>query len=287
MTVSASGRAANGVARERARPRLSMNVLAYGDYGLAAALEDARRLGAPLAVHRRSLDQLGRQQAAELVRDAGVQVSYVMHSSVFTLDRPERWDEEADAFRDTLGTALELGADSVCITSGRAGELSWDEAAERLAEAAAPLLAEASAAGVDVVVEPTGQLRQDLGFVHALRDVVELARRTGLGVCIDSFWCLRERDLVDTVIGAADLIRLVQISDNPPGVAEPGDRMVPGDGIADLPALVGALGRIGYSGWVDLELLGPRIQLEGPSAAVERGLSHLARLLDRPRLRRS
>lgn len=263
----------------RAHPKLSINALAFGDHGLRAAVEHAGRSGVPLSVHRVALEHLGWDSAVGSLGAAGPEISYVMHSAVVSLEQPAAWGEEGRVFLRTLDAAVELGARQVCITSGAAGRLSWEEAAERLTEALEPLLAEAADRGVDVVIEPTGQLRQDIGFVHTLRDTVELARRTGCGVCLDSFWCFRERDLFPTIREAADLIRLVQITDNPAGKVEHGDRMVPGDGIADLAGILRVLGAAGYGGWLDLEILGPRIAEEGPPDAVDRGLAHVRDIL--------
>ncbi|WP_173160091.1 sugar phosphate isomerase/epimerase family protein [Phytohabitans suffuscus] len=226
------------------------------------------------------MEQLGWDAAVRALRRSSARVSYVMHSAVFALDQPTAWAEQGDSFRRTLAAAVELRAGQVCMTSGPAGALGWEQAAGRLAEAIAPLLDEARRLGVDVVMEPTGQLRQDIGFVHSLRDAVALARHAGLGVCVDTYWCFRERGLTETMHDGRDLIRLVQISDNPPGKAGHGDRMVPGDGIADLARLVRALRDLGYRGYIDLEILGPRIEAEGPAAAVDRGLRYVAVLLD-------
>lgn len=52
----------------------------------------------------------------------------------------------------------------------------------------------------------------------------------------------------------AGLVKGVQINDwrEPPrGIA---DRVLPGDGIIDLPAIFGALERGGYNGWYDIEV---------------------------------
>ena len=54
---------------------------------------------------------------------------------------------------------------------------------------------------------------------------------------------------------------------------------MPGDGAIPLPQILGALAEAGYTGAFDLELLGPRIEAEGPAAAVARAAQRVGELL--------
>jgi sugar phosphate isomerase/epimerase len=75
--------------------------------------------------------------------------------------------------------------------------------------------------------------------------------------------------------------RLVQLSDYVFGDRALPARAVPGDGAIPLEPIIGMLLEAGYTGVFDLELLGPRIDAEGPTAAVARGAAHVSTLLDR------
>ena len=50
-------------------------------------------------------------------------------------------------------------------------------------------------AGVPFAIEHTNSLRVDVGFVHTLRDAIDLARRLDTGVCMEINACWAERDL--------------------------------------------------------------------------------------------
>ena len=67
-----------------------------------------------------------------------------------------------------------------------------------------------------------------MGFVHTLRDAIDLARRVDLGVCVEVNACWAERDLASTIADGIDRIRLVQVSDYAIGTTSTPDRLVPG-----------------------------------------------------------
>src|SRR6185369_9347842 len=62
---------------------------------------------------------------------------------------------------------------------------TWEAAADALEQALAPVLHEARTRNVDFAIEHTNPLRVDVGFVHTLRDAIDLARRLDTGVCME------------------------------------------------------------------------------------------------------
>jgi sugar phosphate isomerase/epimerase len=175
--------------------------------------------------------------------------------------------------------AARLGAGCVVLTTGPAGSAPWEEAADAFAATMAPLVDQARGAGVDLALEHTNSLRADVGFVHTLRDAVDLARRVDIGVCMEVNACWGERGLGDTVRDGIDRLRLVQVSDYAIGTTTTPDRLVPGDGDIPLARILGQVLDAGYEGVFDLELVGPRIEAEGYASAINRSIAHLNRLL--------
>jgi len=224
------------------------------------------------------VDKLVDVDAVELVRDAGIEVSQVCCPGV-TISDPARWTGDRSRLLDVLDVAVALGATCLGTTTGPSGALDWDEAAGALGSALAPV-AEA-AAGHDVVlaIEQTLPVRVEIGFVHSLRDSVELAERFGLGVIMESNYCFKERALAATVRAAGARITRVQVSDLvPPSTVVP-DRAVPGDGVVPLASLVRLVLDAGYTGPFELEMLGPRIEAEGYESACRRGVAALSEIL--------
>lgn len=213
---------------------------------------------------------------ARRVADAGVRVSNLLGWGP-PLDDRSSWP----AYRERIGLAFEqaatMGAEAVVVTTGPAGSLSWEEAASAWRELALELFADPP---VRVLLEHTNQLRHDVGFVHTLRDAVDLVRPLGVGVVVEVNACWMERGLALTLADAADLIGLVQVSDTMPGTHCTPDRAVPGDGMIPLGRVLGEVLAAGYDGAFDLEMIGPRIEAEGYERAVPRAANALRILLD-------
>ncbi|HYC82585.1 MAG TPA: TIM barrel protein, partial [Solirubrobacterales bacterium] len=177
--------------------------------------------------------------------------------------------------------AAALGAEVAVLTTGPAGGLEFEVASDALAAAVAPLRERAAALGLRLALEPTNQLRDDLGFVHTLRDTVAVADATGIGVCVDLLWCWREPALRETLAAAAERIELVQVSDCKVGMTSMPCRVVPADGAIPLVRVLGWIVEAGYEGVFELELVGPEIDAEGPADALRRAAAWLSAALAR------
>jgi sugar phosphate isomerase/epimerase len=199
----------------------------------------------------------------------------------FRLDDASQWPGQRDRVRGALDAAEAVGAECMILTTGPAGQLSWEDAADALADALAPLVEEARARGVPFGLEHTNSLRVDVGFVHTLRDVVDLARRVGIGVCVETNACWAERGLAGTIADGVDTFRIVQVSDFAIGTLSTPNRLVPGDGDIPLERILGQVLGAGYGGCFDLELIGPRIDDEGYESACARAVDALGELLTR------
>ncbi|HEY8518266.1 MAG TPA: TIM barrel protein [Candidatus Binatia bacterium] len=264
----------------RWHPRIVVNQASTLRLPLAEDLALYRELGVErVTLLSRKVDAAGDDEALRLVRDAGVTVDSLMVGPLLELARPEQWEEGRSALRRMLARARRFGADCVVITSGPAGTLTWEDAADALATALEPVIAEARAEGMTIAVEHTNNLRFDLGFLHNLRDTIDVARRIGLRVCmeVNSVW--GERALRDTIRAGVDLLRIVQVNDFVVPTTSTPDRAVPGDGVIPLARIVGELEAAGYRGPYEIEIVGPRIEAEGYPSALRRSLEHVDALL--------
>src|SRR5882757_3283951 len=150
---------------------------------------------------------------------------------------------------------------------------------DRVLTVLAPALAASKALGIPFAIEHTNSLRVDVGFVHTLRDAIDLARRFDVGVCMELNACWAERDLVATIRAGVDRIRLVQVSDFKVGTVASSQRLVPGDGDIPISRILGALAAAGYAGAFELELIGDAIVAEGYDRAVPRAVAALDGML--------
>jgi sugar phosphate isomerase/epimerase len=233
-----------------------------------------------VGVALRKLEQGGIERNTELVAGAGLRVTNLLGLGFDLVDRG-RWPAHQARLVSAVAAGSAMGAECLVLTTGAAGALMWEEAADALDEAIAPVVAAATARGLPFAIEHTNSLRVDVGFVHTLRDVVDLARRLGVGVVMECNACWAERGLQPTIASAVadDRIRLVQVSDFVIGTLRTPDRAVPGDGDVPLKRLLGQLLDAGYAGVFDLEVMGPRIEDEGYASAVPRSIDALDLLL--------
>ena len=174
-----------------------------------------------------------------------------------------------------LDLAHRLSAPAVVFTTGPAGALEWEAAADRLAAA----LTNVPRDRARLCLEHTNSLRVDVSFVHTLRDAIDLARRLGIDVCMEINACWAERDLARTISTGVDRIGVVQVSDFAVGTLTTPNRLVPGDGDVPVRRIIGQLLDAGYGGVFDLELIGPAIEAEGYRSALDRSCAYLSELL--------
>ena len=228
------------------------------------------------------LERFGWVEGTRLVADAvarGLRVANLIGLGPFHLADPSQWTKQQERLLHTLDTAVAVGAECMVFTTGPFAPLSWEEAADALQQALKPVLTVARERKVPFAIEHTNSLRVDVGFVHTLRDAIDLARRLDTGVCMELNACWAERGLATTIRDGVDRIRLVQVSDFSVGTVASSQRLVPGDGDIPIARILGELLAAGYPGFFELELIGDAIVAEGYAAAVPRAVDALGAIL--------
>jgi sugar phosphate isomerase/epimerase len=235
------------------------------------AAHDIRAVGVSLA----KLERHGVEDGATRVRDAGLRVTNLIGLGPFHLDDPDQWPNQRDRLLRAIDAAVTIDAECMVLTTGPAGALPWEDAADRFADALGPVLDASRRANIPIALEHTNSLRVDVGFVHTLHDAIDLARRLDIGVCMEINACWAERGLAGTIAADVDRIRLVQVSDYAVGTLTTPARLVPGDGDIPIARILGQVLDAGYRGSFDLELIGPAIEEEGYERAVPRAITAL------------
>lgn len=264
-------------------PQLSIHQVCFGELGVSDFLQQCRALGAERATLTAPalLAPGGFTAAREQLAEGGLQLQSVAHlftTAPLSKNSPD-WLQPRDTLHQLIDMAAELGADSIYMLTGGRGKLSWSEAADCFSDSIAPCVDLARAAGVELAIENASALYADLHIAHSLADTLALAEQANIGVCIELFFCWAEADLPSLFRRAMPHCRLVQVSDYVYGDRALPARAVPGDGAMPLATLLAQLQAAGYRGPWELELLGPRIEDEGPANALARAATHLADLL--------
>ena len=260
-------------------PNLSINVLSLLPAAFDRQVEVAARLGArAITPDIAQLDDYSAAQAARLIGYAGLQAAALTH-------RAFGFAVAAEAACDRLERSIEyaaaIGANTIVMTTGGRGTLSWGDAAKRFAEAIVPIAALARQAGIKLGIEPTSHLYADVSIAHRLSDCTALARLADISVVNDLFTCWTDADIDAAIAAAAPHTALVQVSDYVYGDRALPCRAVPGDGAIPLDRLLPAIVSAGYTGTFDLEIIGPRLQTEGVEIGLKRASVTIGALLEK------
>jgi sugar phosphate isomerase/epimerase len=261
------------------QPQLSVSALSSMNLRFEEDLELWSRLDVhTVGLFLPKLTAVGLDTAVARVVERELAVSSVAARG-FTLSDPASWDADAATLATAVDVAADVDAGCLFITGGTPGPLGFEDCVVALDAALGLVRDRARDRGVRLAIEHTNPLRRDVGFVHTLRDMVEVARRLDVGVVVELTNCWFERGLDQVIADGVGTFQLVQVSDYLVGTLTASERAVPGDGDMPLASLLGAITTAGYDGYVELEMLGPRIEAEGYRRAIERALRVLEPML--------
>src|SRR3984957_368765 len=269
-----------GAPRQRAglmtNPRLSVSALSSVRWSFDEDLALWRELGLGWAglMGAKLGDDLDARFTA--LAAAGLRASTVVVPR-FDLSAPASWDATRSALRRWTDAVAKYDGWSMYLTPGRPTAAVWEQLLDTLADAVAPSVGSARDRGVRLAFEPSR--RTEVSFVNTLADAVDVAERTGLGIVADigNFWM--ERDLRATLLRAAPHIDLVQLTDVSIGtVRSPhdppsGGRVPFAEGDLPLARILGDIKDTGYTGPLELELIGPLGDSEGYAPVIRRGVA--------------
>lgn len=113
--------------------------------------------------------------------------------------------------------------------------------------------------------------------------LVEQCGEPNVGVCLDAFHYYKgpskPEDLERLTNANLAHVQLCDVPGVPRELMTDSDRVFPGEGDFRLAPIVATLNRIGYGGWVSLELMNPTVWQSKPSQVAELGMSALKRNL--------
>lgn len=254
------------------RSTLSVCLAATADRPLGESLAMLHRIGADhFGLLAATVAAPGRDASVEAIRSSGLRPEFIA-GGCRAMHDGDGWERVLSSLERAIDAAAEIGAPTVCFTSGGSGRLTWEEAADMAVDRFGPLVEYARARGIGLALENTMSIRSAMSFTHSVADIAALGRRLGVGLMVDLCSAWQERDLMQTIGDNLDSIRIVQIGDRHVDATSVPNRRVPGEGSIPLDRMVSEVGALGYAGLVDLELLGPAIDAEGAESAMGRGL---------------
>jgi sugar phosphate isomerase/epimerase len=193
--------------------------------------------------------------------------------------RATHWEH----FERRLALLGELGVPTLIVTPDFVQQADAEDhgrAAAALGEAARA----AATRGVRIALE----FQKSSPICACLETAMALIAQSGAdnaGVCLDVFHYYtgpsKFEDLAYLSRRNLAWVQFCDLSGTPRELAGDGDRILPGDGDFQLGPIVEHLGRIGYDGYVSLEVLNPHLWQVDPDRVADLGRQALERVLGR------
>jgi sugar phosphate isomerase/epimerase len=165
---------------------------------------------------------------------------------------PEEPQERTDAICASVHRLAAFAPSSVVCLTGPGDDR------DAVVEALRTIGDEAVRAGVRIGLEPINRVGgENWTMITSLPEAVELLEDVGhpaVGIQFDSWHLWNTAHLLDDIDRYHERFVGIHISDWRKPTRSWADRVLPGDGVADLPAILGALERVGWDGFYDLEI---------------------------------
>ncbi|WP_213451271.1 sugar phosphate isomerase/epimerase family protein [Rhizomonospora bruguierae] len=200
--------------------------------------------------------------AAAALADAGVPVTIACPATLTLLPSPAvsggpTYETRlAQVLRGIRRLAVTNPA-TVFVITGPAGDLGPERARAMAVEGLREAARVAKEVGVTLSVEiMRTSYADEWTFVHTIADGLQLIEDVDpdLRIILDTWHMWDSPGVLPMIEKHADVIAGVQLSDYRLPFRANMDRILPGDGVIDLPAMVRALERGGFTGWYDLEI---------------------------------
>ena len=261
-----------------------------------SSLEDALRItagaGIPaIGVWRESIAERGLASSARIIKASGLRVSSLLRGGFFT-DLPGRSRTLAiDENRRAIEEAQTIGAPCLVLVAGGlpAGSRDLIGARDRVADALAELVDDASAAGVVLAIEALHPMyAADRAVVSTLGqalDIAELFPPSQVGVVIDTFHVWWDPSILNQICRAGDGGRIAsyQVCDWVTPIASDPllSRGYPGDGHIDFAKITDVVLATGYAGDIEMEIFRQEVWDADPTSVAQKAVETYTALIGR------
>ena len=250
------------------------DVANYADAGCTAMEAWLTKLESHLEKHSVS-------QTRKLLDDRGMRLAAAAYQGGLLLAQGEQRQAHFDHFRRRLDLCQQFQIPTLLVVADFVEAIdatAWARAVVSLGQAAE------WAASYDVRLAL--EFRAKSSFLASLDTALALVHQCGAanaGVNFDVFhYYTGPSKFEDLGLLTADRLFHVQLCDLagvPREAATDADRILPGDGDFQLTPILDHLRRIGYTGWVSLELMNPTLWKADPKQVAEIGLTALRKVL--------
>jgi sugar phosphate isomerase/epimerase len=220
-------------------------------------------------------------EARRLLTDEGLGAVAASFQGGLLLSRGGERAAHWEHFRRRLDVLRELGVPLLIVAADFNRELGPDDYGR-----AADALGEAAEAARDAGVRLALEFQKSARFCASLDTTLALIAQCGvegLGVCLDLFHYYTGPSKFEDLayLSPANLawVQACDLGGTPRELAGDGDRILPGDGDFQLGPIFEQLARVGYDGYVSLEVLNPQLWQIPADRVADVGYQALCRVL--------
>jgi sugar phosphate isomerase/epimerase len=174
------------------------------------------------------------------------------------MEGPADPQERVEAICTSLHRLAPFRPSAVVCLTGPAGALDEGRARAVVVDGLSTVAAEADRAGVRVGLEPinrgVGEAPAIIGSIPEAVELMEEVDHPALGIQFDTWNLCHTQSLLEDIERECPRFVGVHVADFREPTRSWADRVLPGDGVADLATILGALDRAGWDGFYDLEI---------------------------------
>jgi sugar phosphate isomerase/epimerase len=243
------------------RRRLSLNQYTVRPWSLERAVAACVKRDIPsIAVWRDKIAEIGIARAAALLKSAGLRASSVCRGGFFPDPSAAERARRIDDTRRALDEAVALGAPALVLVCGPAAGQPLAVARAQVEDGIAACLADATAAGVRLAIEPLHPMMiAERSVIATLGEANDLADRLALpavGVICDLYHIFWDVRVQAEIARSGTRIAGFHVSDwTTPRGDVTASRAMLGEGCIEISALAGDVASAGYAGDIEIEIL--------------------------------
>jgi sugar phosphate isomerase/epimerase len=240
----------------------SLCQLAVPDQTFEEDVALCKALGIGLAIdHSKLGDPSDDDRLIELMRDAGVPATICVTHPMTILPsdfvpEPADVDERMRRITDGIERLARFNPPTVFVITGPEGAYGA-KARGMVVDRLRELDAVAAEAGVKLSLEPMREEnRHTFSMLCSIAETVDLIEEVGgeIGIVYDMWHLWNTPDILPMTEQYGSIVTGVHVCDHREPTRSAMDRVLPGDGTIDMPAMITALERGGFDGWWDLEI---------------------------------
>jgi len=251
------------------KPKYAICELAFPDTTIEEDIDIAVQSGATgLSIDEAKLGDRNPRDVAAALRAAGLQAAGCIPAVMSFLpgpwiNGPDDIDERVELMVKGVKKLAQLEPTSILCLTGPRGSMSQAQARKRSIEGIRAVADAADEVGIPLSFETFRYAEpQNFSVVFGLQEAVEYLEEAGrpdIALCYD-IWHVWDSsdDILELTRRLAPRINLVHLDDYRQPTRAWADRVLPGDGVVNLPGIIAALREGGYDSWYDLEVFSDR-----------------------------